>query len=89
MTGVGETTTLTCRCGTQSCEHVRTGNVGETARATGFSFVWDIRNGLSPCWLCPACFEKVASAWSAIVELVGHDMISMTSVLRQHTRRAQ
>jgi hypothetical protein len=84
-----ETTTLVCRCGARSCEHRRGDNAGEIQRRTGFGSICDVSNGLMFIWLCPACFEKVAAAWRTIVEIAGHDMISMTGVLRQNVRRTQ
>ena len=73
-------TTVICTCGKVSCEFEQTGRVTEISRLTGFKFIWNISNGLSPIWLCPNCFLDVKNAYNKIISIVKHNMFSLTGI---------
>lgn len=79
--------TIACTCGTTA--ETTLSNLGETERQTGFVSVWNISNGLTNIWLCPACAAVVEEAWRKIIAITKTDMINMSGFLKSVDRNRQ
>ena len=70
-----------CSCNAVSPENVAgLSNMAEIAKKTGYSYVFDQRNGLSPLYLCPPCTQKTMGAIAILKDVFG-DKLTMVSLL--------
>lgn len=68
---------LKCTCGTESCEYEQGASIVAIGVATGFEFVWDAGNGLTPVYLCPPCMKIVRDAWDTIIRISGTRYVNL------------
>lgn len=69
--------TLKCTCGVESCEYEQGLSVVGIKNTTGFDFVWDMSNGLTPVYLCPSCMTTVRDAWDTIKRIAGTRYVNL------------
>ncbi len=77
-----EVVTLRCPCGkTTDYENTMCGavNLGDFRRATGWFNIYDAK--ASSIWVCPACATAALAHAKAIVEILGSEHASLSSIL--------
>ena len=63
--------TITCVCGASVPAPEPHQNLGEDAKATGYSPYMNVRRGLETTWICPACETIVKAALDRIEGVFG------------------
>ena len=64
---------IVCSCGAQAV--CPAGTFGAQAKETGFFPVFNVRDGLTIEWVCPACAPKVREALQRLAEVFGEDRL--------------